>query len=105
MKFNFLSLFLLLSIIISSCNTSNKVVSSSFIQKRKYTKGYHFDLLSKRANSHQTIAISQKQSLAKEIIPVKKKEIPSWEENRKPHIILDSVSGRNDDLSASIYSG
>src|ERR1700722_14641060 len=40
----FLFLFL---IILSSCNTSNKVISSSFIQKRKYTKGYHLDLFAK----------------------------------------------------------
>lgn len=80
-------------------------MSSSFIQKRKYTKGYHFDLASKRANSHQPLAISQNHSLAKQIIPVHKKEIPSWEENRKPHVVLDSVSAMNDDLSASINKG
>src|ERR1035437_2348947 len=109
MKSRILFLFILLSILITSCNTSNKVVSSSFIQKRKYTKGYHFDLASKRANSHQPFAISQKHpdliGMAKQIIPVHKKEIPSWEENRKAPVILDSVLGDNRDLSASVDNG
>jgi hypothetical protein len=35
-------------VILTSCSGSNKVVSSFFIQKRKYTKGYHFDLAAKK---------------------------------------------------------
>jgi len=104
MKLNLLSLFLLLSIIITSCNTSNKVVSSSFIQKRKYTKGYHFDLLAKNQKRTKSVADNH-QALAKQIIPVKKKEIGSWEENRKAPVILNSNSGTYQDFSASLEIG
>src|ERR1035438_7353832 len=73
MKNKILSFLFLFSIIISSCNTSNNVVSSGFIQKRKYTKGYHFDLTSKKAVSRQPLAISQKQSSTKIIKTVESK--------------------------------
>jgi hypothetical protein len=56
-------------------------------------------------NQIRTKQVADNHSLAKQIIPVHKKEIPSWEENRKPHVILDSVSAMNDDLSASINKG
>lgn len=36
-----------------SCSHSNHVTSSSFIQKRKYNKGFHFSLI-KRSNSTDT---------------------------------------------------
>jgi hypothetical protein len=74
-------------------------VSSSFIQKRKYTKGYHFDLLTKKAVSHQPIAISQKHSSSKEIKPVHGKEIVLVDENRMDDGIKNLP---NDDLIASI---
>ena len=43
-------LLFLVQILLSSCS-SNKVVSSFFIQKRKYTKGYHYALASKKKSS------------------------------------------------------
>src|ERR1035437_9334708 len=87
-----LPLFLLFSILISSCTTSNKVVSSSFIQKRKYNKGYHFDLASHKAISRQQLVISQKQSskktnshqpitISRNPIPEKMKNLPGNENN------------------------
>lgn len=34
---------LVLTIILASCGTSNSVTSNHFLQKRKYTKGWHFN--------------------------------------------------------------
>lgn len=42
MKIKHLS-FILISFVISSCKTSNDVVSSNKLSKRKYLKGYHFN--------------------------------------------------------------
>lgn len=39
---------LLIQCLLTSCSNSHKVTSSSFIQKRKYTKGYHIDFASKK---------------------------------------------------------
>jgi len=40
-------LIIILNLIISSCNTTNSVVSSSMIQKRKYNNGYFVSIFSK----------------------------------------------------------
>jgi hypothetical protein len=67
-------------------------VSSSFIQKRKYNKGYHFDLASHKAISRQQLVISQKQSskktnshqpitISRNPIPEKMKNLPGNENN------------------------
>lgn len=42
-----------LMIVLSSCSSNNNVVSNGFIQKRKYQKGFHLDLVKKQhSNSH-----------------------------------------------------
>jgi hypothetical protein len=70
--FSLISLFIILSLIISSCNTTNNVVSSGFIQKRKYNKGYFVSVFPKRqkVSSFQTskseiIIASSKQPVTK----------------------------------------
>jgi len=44
---NILSIFLIFSILFSSCVTSDKVISDNFVQKRKYNKGYFVNSTSK----------------------------------------------------------
>lgn len=48
-------LFLIIGTLINGCSTSNKVVSNNFIQKRKYTKGYHINNSKVKINSISTI--------------------------------------------------
>lgn len=42
------SLLIKLLIIVVSCSTSNEVSHNSLIQKRKFTKGYHFSIFNKK---------------------------------------------------------
>jgi hypothetical protein len=49
----FIGLIILISLILSSCRTTNNVVSSNLVQKRKYNKGFYikqFSLLTKAIN-------------------------------------------------------
>lgn len=47
-NFKLVSKILILSLILGSCAQSNDVVNNSIIQKRKYRKGFHFDLAKKQ---------------------------------------------------------
>jgi len=46
--FSFISLVIILSFIISSCRNTNNVVSSGFLQKRKYNKGFFVNIFPRR---------------------------------------------------------
>ena len=51
-------LTLLISIILlGSCTTNNSVVSNSIFQKRKYRKGYHFNLAKKSSQKTKSVLI------------------------------------------------
>ncbi|MCA1751167.1 MAG: YqaE/Pmp3 family membrane protein [Flavobacteriales bacterium] len=41
--------------LVSSCNSSSDLTSSSLIQKRKYTKGYHVDFGAKKRDKPSTV--------------------------------------------------
>jgi hypothetical protein len=45
---NNIGLIITISIILSSCKTTNNVVTSNFIQKRKYNHGYYVNIFSKK---------------------------------------------------------
>jgi uncharacterized membrane protein YqaE (UPF0057 family) len=53
-----LSLFIILAIL-SSCSTSNEVVSNNFITKRKFNKGFHIDF-KKRYHSEKESNLTKK---------------------------------------------
>lgn len=74
-------------------------MSSSFIQKRKYTKGYHFDLLAKNQKRAKPVADSHP-SFAKQIIPVKNK-IVSLNDNPLPDR-MENITVKENNMSASV---
>lgn len=51
-------LVLLGSILLASCGSTADVVSSSFIQKRKYAKGYHFQAISKKKKVRDKVVMA-----------------------------------------------
>ena len=55
-KIAFLNLFLILSIVLASCSTSNNVVNNRTISKRKYNKGFHFNKKSSLKSSKDELA-------------------------------------------------
>ncbi len=50
------TLFVFLISCLASCHSSSDLSSASIIQKRKYTKGFHVDLKSKRKNPIERVA-------------------------------------------------
>lgn len=48
-------IFIQLALVVS-CSTSNEVAQNSFIQKRKYSSGFHFSFL-KRNNQNKSVAL------------------------------------------------
>jgi len=103
MKSIFLIAIVLFSIILSSCNTSNKVVSSSFIQKRKYNKGYHLEWLANKGNPHPSIAKNEKISAKEKVLIPYQTIIP-----KKDSIFISNtfIPNKEDDkLIASIDNG
>lgn len=55
-KVNIFSLILGAILILSSCSTSNSVVSNKLISKRKYTKGFHFNKKTNLKTSKNEVA-------------------------------------------------
>ena len=71
----FIILVLIVILLLQSCVTTDKVTNSKIIQKRKYNKGFYFDLLDKYklSNNHIKINNSIEYSLAgNEIDSIKK---------------------------------
>ena len=106
MKTKILFLLMIVSIIFSSCSNSNKVVSSGFIQKRKYTKGYHLDLFSANHQTKKNISSHPALAKNKKIIDQEKPQ-PDWlrSSSQVDYFIPDrrkNLSGNVDELSASI---
>lgn len=56
--------------LISSCNSSSDLTSSSFIQKRKYTKGFHVDFGAKKHDKPAVAASIERAAPAREVAPV-----------------------------------
>lgn len=54
--------------VLFSCSTSNKVVNSNFFQKRKYNKGYYFDVAKKSNESKPTALKQVNHSISDEIL-------------------------------------
>lgn len=71
---HYISLLLLASILISSCSSSNDVVSRGAISKRKYRDGFHLDL---RKHNHKDIAktYTSGESSAPQVSQVEKEDI------------------------------
>lgn len=46
---------------LTSCSGGNKVVSNSFIQKRKHTKGFYFDLVSNQRKSDKKLVVAKEE--------------------------------------------
>ena len=61
---------IILSIIFSSCHTSNKFMAGGFIQKRRYCKGYNLRL----GNSNERFAVNHKSKINSPEIFEEKKE-------------------------------
>jgi hypothetical protein len=71
---------LALSIILASCGTSNTVTSNHFLQKRKYTSGWHFNHSIKGLSSHEE-SINDVANLESSINSIIKVEEPLILEN------------------------
>jgi hypothetical protein len=61
-----LSLFIIFAIL-SSCSTSNEVVSNNFITKRKFNKGFHIDF-KKRYHSEKESDFTKKEVKEIEVV-------------------------------------
>ena len=94
---------ILFSFIISSCNTSNKVVSSGFIQKRKYNKGYNIEWLANKGKPHPSIAKNEKLSAKEKVLIPYQTIIPKKDSS----IISETVNPQKEDdrLIASVDNG
>src|ERR1019366_4195633 len=81
MKSRFWLVIIFIGLIISSCTTSNKVVSSGFIQKRKYNKDYHIEWLANKGNLHSTYSRKEKLSAKAKPIIHQQPSIPNKDSN------------------------
>ena len=54
-------LFVLISILLFSCSSSNDVVSGSFLQKRKYKKGYHLSFKKASSKTPSDVVVLEKE--------------------------------------------
>ena len=106
MKLRFWLVIIFICLIISSCNTSNKVVSSGFIQKRKYNKGYHIEWLANKGNSHSSNTrkeklLARENQTLKVLKTLKVSEIKDSSNSSKTFI----PKKENEKLMASIDNG
>lgn len=76
-KTSVVSLFILLvlsvQILFTSCGNTNQVVSSSFMQKRKYTKGYHFSVKTNSAKLQKEAKGNTAEAFEGEVITLSEK--------------------------------
>jgi hypothetical protein len=72
-----------ISLILSSCS-SDKVVTSSWIQKRKYTKGFYFSGFGQEHDSRSLNQVHVVQSVVNQnYVPVSEQNIPKIQEQKK----------------------
>lgn len=119
---SFFSIFTILFslALLSSCSTSNEVVSNNFITKRKYNKGFHIDF-KKRYNSEKEADlaindlkkkqftleesdVTENKDLQEDVTTVSNEIIVNQEENIKSDVAFNDVNFNSSENSNSFLS-
>ena len=103
MKF---SLILIIALLLSSCATNNDVVRSGFLQKKKYSKGYHLSFKKEVKVKHSSKADCLAAEDTKEVkVETKKNAKVSEQDDKHTEKIIATVKNSpiaNDHLEASL---
>lgn len=93
---NFLFAFngsiILLTLISSSCNTTNNVISSNFIQKRKYCNGYYITLCSDKTKANEPQTKNYGEDVNPPNLQIKNKTISAIKKLTVKEIQIDNSS-------------
>lgn len=105
-KIKFLIWLLIVTLILASCSSSDKVVSNGFIQKRKYNKGYFVDLKGKVNKADELSYSELSNNIAEKIDNSKseQKEGSNTEQTNPTTLIASNDIRNNEDNNQSFRS-